>query len=489
MFEKITPEQAGFNSKELTKLIKRLNGAGLNTHGILMMKGDKVFLETYYKPFDVSFNHRLYSETKSFVGIAIGLLEEEGKLCLDDPIIKYFPECIDFEPHPYLANQTIKDMLMMKTSVRVPYWFFNEDNDRLHLYFHTKPFRPSGTVWEYDSDGSEVLCCLVEKLTGKTLLEYLKEKMFDDMGVFKNAQLLKVPGGYSWGDSGMIATLRDNAAFARLVMNYGEYNGKRYINEKYVKTATSRLTDNITNYDDKNKSFGYGYQIWHYEDNVFGFVGMGDQLAIMFKDYDVIFMIHSSNQGNNYSRPFIYFNVKELVYGMSKNPLPENKEDYDELQKFCDSQIIKHLPVGVETSLESKINDVVYKCEPNENMNIKEFSLHLEKDFGVFKYINLTGEKEIRFGRGYNKFETFPEEGYSYLVGKEKSKGYFYKCANSGCWRDESKFEIDVEIIDLYFGNLTIMFYFKDDTCFVKMVKNAENFFREYWGELLAFKK
>ena len=174
---------------------------------------------------------------------------------------------------------------------------------------------------------------------------------------------------------------------------------------------------------------------------------------------------------------------------MSKNPLPENKEDYEELQKLCDSQIIKHLPVGIETSLESKINDVVYKCEPNENMNIKEFSLHLEKDFGVFKYTNLTGEKEIRFGRGYNKFETFPEEGYSYLVGKEKSKGYFYKCANSGCWRDESKFEIDVEIIDLYFGNLTIMFYFKDDTCFVKMVKNAENFFREYWGELIAFKK
>ena len=489
MFEKITPEEAGFNSKDLINFINRINNAKLNTHGIIMMKGDNVFLETYYKPFDVNFNHRLYSETKSFVGVAIGLLEEEGKLNLDDPIIKYFPEYIDFEPHPYLANQTIKDMLLMKTSVKVPYWFFNEDNDRAHLYFHTQPTRPSGLIWEYDSDGSEVLSCLVEKLAGKTLLEYLKEKMFDDMGVFKNAQLLKVPGGYSWGDSGMICTLRDNAAFARLVMNYGVYNGKRYMNEQYLKTATSRLVDNTANYDDQNKHYGYGYQIWHLEDNISCFTGMGDQLAFMFKDYDVIVTIHSANQGNNFSRHYLYLLLKELVYGMSKTPLSENKKDYEELLTVCDSQIIKHLPIGVKTSLEEKINDVVFVCEPNENMNIEYFSLHFENDVGTFKYKNATGYKEIHFGRGYNLFEQFPEEGYSHLVGKEKTKGYFYKCANSGCWKDESKFEINVEIIDLYFGNLTIYLYFKDDCCLLKMVKNAENFFREYWGEALAFKK
>ena len=92
MFEKISPEQAGISSKDITAFIKRLEKRGATMHSFLFMRGDKIFAEGYWKPFHRDFCHRQYSQTKSFVSVAIGLLEEEGKLCLDDKIASYFPE-------------------------------------------------------------------------------------------------------------------------------------------------------------------------------------------------------------------------------------------------------------------------------------------------------------------------------------------------------------------------------------------------------------
>lgn len=91
MFEKITPEEAGVPSCAIESYIRTLEKRGVITHSLLLMKGESIFAEYYWKPFHKDFCHRMYSQTKSFVGIAIGLLEEDGLLTLDDPIAKFFP--------------------------------------------------------------------------------------------------------------------------------------------------------------------------------------------------------------------------------------------------------------------------------------------------------------------------------------------------------------------------------------------------------------
>ena len=80
MFEKITPEQAGISSKSVLKFFNSIEKHGVTMHSMLLMKGDKLFAEGYYAPFTQDFCHRMYSQTKSYVSIAIGLLEEDGKI-------------------------------------------------------------------------------------------------------------------------------------------------------------------------------------------------------------------------------------------------------------------------------------------------------------------------------------------------------------------------------------------------------------------------
>ena len=91
MFKKITPEKAGISSENVRKFIETLQKRNLAMHSVLLMKGEDIFAEYYWKPFDKDFCHRMYSQTKSYVGVAIGILHQEGLLKLNDKIADYFP--------------------------------------------------------------------------------------------------------------------------------------------------------------------------------------------------------------------------------------------------------------------------------------------------------------------------------------------------------------------------------------------------------------
>ena len=191
MFERITPEAAGISSDKITKFINKIEQRGAIMHSLLIMRHGKILTENYWAPFNADFCHRMYSQTKSYAAIGIGLLEEEGKLSLDDPIAKYFPEKIYNTLPAHLANQTIREMLTMTTVGDAHRWFdFPEYPDRTVFYFNHRRLeggRAAGTTWDYDSAGSMVLANLVDKLAGMPLFDYLNEKIFKHLGTFKTA--------------------------------------------------------------------------------------------------------------------------------------------------------------------------------------------------------------------------------------------------------------------------------------------------------------
>ena len=491
MFEKITPEQAGISSKNVIKFIKALEKRGATTHGVLFMKGDKVFTEAYWKPFHQDFCHRQYSQTKSFVGVAIGLLEEEGKLSLDDKIVDYFPEKFDGEVQHYHKTQTIREMLKMSTAGGPSGWFTSPDPDRTHQYFNEqRKLHPSGTLWAYDSPGSQVLCSLVEKLAGKPLLEYMKEKLFNEMGSFQTATVLKTRNGDSWGDSAMICTLRDMATFGRLVMNYGTWNGKRLMNEKYLKEATSNLANNAENAHYSAYHQGYGYQIWRVCGNGVAFVGMGDQLTVFYPEKDLLFACNSDNQGTSLVREMIFANLEDLIVDEIQDmPLTENKQANTELDALIAGLELRSVQGLNDCVFRKELHNQEYVCGENP-MGITKFKFVFDNEkTGEFHYTNAQGDKVWRFGVNHNVFGNFPQLGYSNEYGATPTTdGFTYKDAVSFAWRNEKELILNVQIIDRYFGNLSAKFAFKDDEVYAVFSKTAEYFLTEYQGALTGRK-
>lgn len=491
MFDKISPEQAGISSKTVTAFIKKLEKRGATTHGFLFMRGDKIFAEGYWNPFNGDFCHRQYSQTKSFVGIAIGLLKEEGKLCLDDKIIDYFPEKIDGECQNYLKEQTIREMLTMNTVGRSSAWFISGDPDRTHHYLNERrPLRASGTLWAYDSSGTQVLCSLVEKLAEKPLLAYLKEKLFNEMGAFQTASVLKTPNGDSWGDSAMLCTLRDMAAFGRFLMNYGVWNGKRLMSEEYIRQATSKLVDNADGARYSAYHQGYGYQIWRVCGGGFAFVGMGDQLTVCYPEKDLLFACNSDNQGTPLIREMIFTSLEECFIDEIKDePLPENKEAEKELDCLISSLTLRSVHGLEDSKFRENLNKVEYVCE-NNPMGIEKFSFEFENKMkGIFRYTNAQGDKEIPFGVNHNVFGQFPQFGYANEYGAVPTKdGFTYADAVSLAWTSDSEILLFVQIIDKYFANMSVRFHFKNNEVCAVFQKNAEHFLTEYQGSLIGKK-
>ena len=73
MFEYTTPEKVGISSASIEKYIRELERRRLSTHNMIIMRGDKIVFENYWKPFDKEFPHRMYSVSKSVVSLAVGL--------------------------------------------------------------------------------------------------------------------------------------------------------------------------------------------------------------------------------------------------------------------------------------------------------------------------------------------------------------------------------------------------------------------------------
>ena len=130
-FESTTPESVGIESSQVLKFLKTLNESGLAMHSVLLARGNKLFCEAYWAPYTGDDNHRMYSQTKSYVGIAVAQLAAEGKINLDDKIIDYFPDKLPKKVHPYLAAQTIRNMLNMQTCFSGDKWFLEHGGDRV----------------------------------------------------------------------------------------------------------------------------------------------------------------------------------------------------------------------------------------------------------------------------------------------------------------------------------------------------------------------
>lgn len=493
MFEIITPEAAGIPSSEIKRFINYLNDNSFSIHSLLLMKGDKIYTEAYWKPFHKDFCHRQYSQTKSFVGIAVGLLVGDGKLSLDDKIIDIFSEKIDSISclRDELKKQTVRDMLTMSTVGYCENWFTSSDEDRTHLYFtDRKKTRLPGTLWHYDSSGSQVLSAVVEKLSGMPLLEYLRERLFSHTGGFERAEILKTPNGDSWGDSAMICTARDMATFATLLMRGGRWNEKQLIDESYVNAAIGATVDNSEDYFGSVFGHGYGYQIWKAPRGGFAFVGMGSQLTVVIPEKELIFAINSDTQGRQEAYDVIVNGyLSFIVDRMNDNPLSEDHESYAELCRLVDSLELFAAKGRSDSPVGEKINGRTYVCD-NNPMGITEFSFTFEGDTGEFRYTNTQGNKVIPFGINKNVFGKFPQLGYSNGVGREvTSDGFMYNDAVSLRFTGDNKLQLFVQIIDRYFGNFRATFAFTEDDAICRFNAAAENFLGEYSGEAVGHLK
>lgn len=243
------------------------------TTGLLILKGDTILAERYQ--YDRTPEHRMssFSMGKTVVAMLVGIALAEGSIkSIDDRAEKYVPE---LKGTPFGAT-SIRHLLTMSSGIKFSETYSGTDDVatlvRLSLLGESDggaatvmPFRtrerPPGAQYKYSSADSQVLGLVVRGATGRTLADYLSQKIWQPMGAEADASWLIDRGGYEIGYAGINATLRDYARFGMLLANDGALDGKQIIPARWVRAAT---TPSAKQFEPSHTGmiFGYGYQTW-----------------------------------------------------------------------------------------------------------------------------------------------------------------------------------------------------------------------------------
>lgn len=485
-----TPESRGISSRALLGFVRKLDKKKIPMHSLLIARGDDIVLNAYWTPFDNKTLHRQNSVTKSFVSLAIGLLEEEGKLSLDDKVISFFPEAKGYDVPKEIEEQTVRELLSMQT-VFAPHgerhWVKYKDYDRIKAYFEDRVLKPHGTLFAYDSRASHILGIIIERVTGKPFLEYLKEKILLKIGFSSDSECIKDAQGYSWADSGLLCTSEDLFRVGKFIRDGGVWEGERLMNEEYLRTATSRITSNCTSGNDcANNSYGYGYQIWHEKHDGFGFHGMGMQYMICIPKLDFTLVCTADTQGNDAARAIFLDMYEDFVDGeLHGHPLPEDPEGYAELMEYCGNLKLVSLDGEQGNATAERINGKLITLSENP-MGIKWMRLDFSDNIGELVYENGQGEKHLPFGLCKNVFSEFPQDGYENMKLGESPEGYRHPCVTSAAWQDESTLAIKSYMTGNHLGSVYIRIGFRENNVAVTMSKTANYFLEEYSGTAIG---
>ena len=329
------PEAKGISASCIIDTLSEIDIRGISMHSFLLCKDDCLVAEGYYAPVKKDDLHRMFSVTKSFVSIAIGLLQEEGRLSLDDSIVKFFPEYVPntCEAHPWLLATTIRDMLSMRSChASTTYDKFSSKTDWVKSFFTVAPTHKPGTVFHYDTSATHTLCALVEKLTNMKMLDYLRNKVLNEIGFSQEAYCLTDGFGVSMGGSGLMATSRDLMCFALLILHNGNLNGKQYISADYIKEATSFQTATCVTGPITSESQGYGLQFWTGEHGSIVCYGMGGQLAILLPKYNTAIVTTADTQGYQGGNQVIYDAIfRHILPELEKRQSPWTPSDEEKL--------------------------------------------------------------------------------------------------------------------------------------------------------------
>ena len=325
---------SSFNVKELEFTTQKYIDSSY-TQGLLFIQNDTIQYENYWRGQQEDTKHISWSMAKSYVSALFGIAMEEGYIKnIEQTVEEYLPE---LKGSGY-DNVKIKDVLQMSSGVK-----FNEDysdpKSDINSYWEEFVFggsqdefaatleneRPPGTYNTYVSIDTHVLGMILVKATGKSLTDYLQEKIWQPIGAEFNAYWLTDEKGMEMALGGLNASLRDYAKIGRLYLNKGNWNGSQIVPKNWVEQSINSTEEHLIPQSENSahQGIGYGYQWWIPEgtEGEFMAVGVFNQFIYINPSTNTIIVKNSANKNyydydNPYRSIFVHLELfRKLAHG------------------------------------------------------------------------------------------------------------------------------------------------------------------------------
>lgn len=314
-----TPAQEGVEPKAVTNFLNTLQAVpATEVHHVMVLRHGKVIAEMHPSPFRAQDAHTLYSESKTFVAMAVGIAIGENRLRLTDRVATFFPGELPDSVSANLASMTVRDLLMMASGIK-PDWEMRNTSDDWERVWLAKPVSTPGKKFRYDSLCTFMLSAIVSRVTGTTVLDYLREHVFGPLGI-KQAEWELSPSGVNTGGWGLRLQAESQAKFGQLLLQGGMWNGRQLIPKWWIEEASKKQIQTYAKVDpptDKNR--GYGYQMWQcLHAGAYRADGAYGQFIVVIPDQDMVVVINGVSAHTDKELAAIW---QQLLLGVKAQPL------------------------------------------------------------------------------------------------------------------------------------------------------------------------
>ena len=479
-FERVTPEAAGIPSGTIMDILDRLEDADYcEPHGLVIMRHGKILAEGWWNPYGKNVPHELFSMTKSYTATALGIAYTEGLIDLNAPVLDYYPEYRECNTDPKAQRIRVKDVLTMssgKPEVRC------SSTDWIRHFFKMKSEYEPGSVYAYSCEDTHCVEALVQRVTGRSMEEYLKEKLFDKLGIDINRlKWAYLPDGSVIGCGGLLATTEDSARLVKLYLEDGVWDGERLLARDYVELATHTQIlqppeeKHNTEFSEEGVLPGYGYQIWTNLTKIegtFAFCGAIGQYGVGIPEKDIVISLHESSEGMGTNRS-ISMITSLLKHTAQSAPLPDDLNLSSKL-----AERLARLSLGRPCSqpyskVAEEVNGQTYIIEEGCFTFPKNLWNHIADCVNIEKIVGIS-QFSFQFDNVDTCIMTLQERGRErrIIIGldgcrRENTYGcqnmeYVDRAVFDGAWTNENVFQVNARWIQTSFS-ISAAFIFEMD--------------------------
>ncbi len=295
--------------------------AGINTDGLLIMKDDQVVHEEYNGYYNEESIHIMMSATKSFAGLMLVNEIKRGNVSREDKLSTYISELKESG----FGNTTVGQLLDMQlrldfsenyADLQADIWEYSiaaglmeepkgytgvlslrEALSKLELADEVQSFL-------YTTPITDVVNWVLERVTGKTFTENLRENLYTKYGFERDGQIIVDKSGVEVASGGLNISLRDAARIGQLMAHKGEYNGFKFLEDGVIDDLVNANESYKERYQTSLQAKQPGKSNWYYKDQVwvmntedqdFAFIGVYGQVIYVNIAKNVVIVKQGSN--------------------------------------------------------------------------------------------------------------------------------------------------------------------------------------------------
>jgi CubicO group peptidase (beta-lactamase class C family) len=284
-----------FDAEGFGRYLEAVGKTETAMHSIMVVRNGRVVAEHWFGDFTAERPHVMHSVSKTFTATGIGFAVAEGRISLTDKVIPFFPDKLPATVSDNLRALEIRHLLTMASGHDVEPR--RGEGDWFETFFHAPFDHAPGSQFVYNSLATYVLSAIIQKVTGEKLIDYLTPRLFRPLGI-TGVVWDESPAGINCGGWGLHIKTEDMAKMGLLILQKGEWNGRRLLPAAWFDEATSWQIASLpagtkkedVKVDPRESDWlqGYGYQMWRSRHNSFRADGAYGQYILILPEKNAV---------------------------------------------------------------------------------------------------------------------------------------------------------------------------------------------------------